>query len=80
MLNKAMRAKTKMLSCNYQFQNLIKMAQYRQVHTIPRKLYAVPESVNDVIKYLDDKRPIFTCLYFHASWNPICKKIDKDYD
>ena len=23
---------------------------------------------------------MFTCVYFHAKWNPICEKIDQDYD
>ena len=23
---------------------------------------------------------MFTCLYFHAGWNPICAKIEKDYE
>ena len=30
--------------------------------------------------YLDDRKPEYTCLYFHAAWNPICKKIEQDYD
>ena len=33
-----------------------------------------------MIKYLDDNRPVFTCVYFRAGWNPICNKIEKDYD
>ena len=34
----------------------------------------------DLIKYLDEKKPTFTCLYFYAAWNPICEKIEKDYE
>ena len=56
------------------------MAANRSVHTIPGKSYVVPQSTNDIISYLDDRRPTYTCLYFHAGWNPICANIDKDYD
>ena len=48
--------------------------------THPNKAWVEPESVNDLIKYLDTKRPEFTCIYFHASWNPICSEIHADYD
>ena len=34
----------------------------------------------DLVKFLDKKRPIFTLLYFTASWNPVCKVIEKDYE
>ena len=44
------------------------------------KSYVVPESDSDIIKFLDDKRPLYTCLYFHAAWNPVCQQIEKDYD
>lgn len=36
--------------------------------------------MEDVIKFLDTKRPIFTLLYFTASWNPVIKHIEKDYE
>ena len=52
----------------------------RSVYTIPGKNWVVPESVNDVVGYLDKNKPTFTCLYFHAAWNPICEKIEQDYD
>ena len=32
------------------------------------------------MNYLDKHRPLFTCLYFHAEWNPICQQINEDYD
>ena len=51
----------------------------RSVYTVAGKNYIVPTSVGDLVKYLDDQRPIFTCVYFHANWNPICEKIEKDY-
>jgi len=36
--------------------------------------------LNDVVNYLDKQRPTFTLLYFTAGWNPIIKKIEKDYE
>ena len=41
--------------------------------------YVVPESVDDVIKHLDDNKPTYTLLYFAASWNPKCAEVEKDY-
>lgn len=82
MLNRvAMRAKIcQMLTSNNQVFNMARMAANRGIHTVKSKSYVVPEGVNDVINYLDDRRPTYTCLYFHAAWNPICANIDKDYD
>ena len=56
------------------------MLARRSVHTVLGKNYVVPTSLKDCVQTLDDRRPPFTCLYFHAAWNPICEKIDKDYD
>ena len=33
-----------------------------------------------MINHLDKKRPTYTLLYFTASWNPMCAKIEKDYE
>ena len=52
----------------------------RSIITIPGKNYMVPESVNDIVGYLDKHRPTFTCIYFHAGWNPICERIEPDYE
>ena len=38
-----------------------------------------PNSVNELVKWMDEQRPVYTCLYFHAAWNPWCKKVEKDY-
>ena len=38
-----------------------------------------PESLEELVKYLDKRRPIFTLLYFTAAWNPIIPKIEPDY-
>ena len=45
----------------------------RNVYTIPGKNFVVPENVKDIVGYLDKNKPTFTCLYFHAGWNPICE-------
>merc|ERR1712194_145939 len=50
------------------------------VHTIAGKNYVIPTSARDCITTLDKRRPTYTCVYFHAAWNPICNQIDKDYD
>ena len=58
----------------------------RSVTTVPGQFYYVPEgddssnSVKDMIEHLDAKRPTYTLLYFTASWNPMCAKIEKDYE
>jgi len=59
---------------------MARMAGNRGVKTVAGKSYVVPESASDIINYLDNRRPTYTCLYFHAAWNPICASIDKDYD
>ena len=56
------------------------MFAQRSFLTYQDKNYIVPESLDEVIKYLDKKRPIFTLLYFTAKWNPIIPKIEKDYE
>ena len=33
-----------------------------------------------MINHLDKMRPKYTLLYFMASWNPACAKIEKDYE
>ena len=52
----------------------------RTMITFPEKNFIVPESVNDLVKFMDMHKPTFTCVYFHAAWNPICEKIDYDYE
>ena len=76
----AMRANQMMLAQKQQNLNFAKMTGARSIVTVPGKSYVVPESVDDVVQYLDSTKPTFTCLYFHAGWNPICEKIDADYD
>ena len=58
------------------------MVTKRGVHAINWKNYVVPdgEGCYDVIKHLDTLRPTYTLLYFTASWNPICKQIERDYE
>ena len=50
------------------------------MRTVAGKLYQMPESLEDVVKSLDRQRPTFTLLYFSAAWNPMCAKIERDYD
>ena len=50
------------------------------MRTVPGKNYVMPESVEDLIKSMDKTRPIFTMLYFSAAWNPVCAKIERDYE
>ena len=50
------------------------------MRTVEGKGYVMPESVEDVIKTLDKQRPTFTLLYFSAAWNPMCAKIERDYE
>ena len=52
----------------------------RSVYTIPGKNYIVPTNHIELMGYLDKQRPTFTCLYFHANWNPICESVNEDYD
>ena len=57
--------------------NLLKAA--RSFYTVPNVAAIVPESVEDAITYLDKNRPEYTCVYFHAAWNPMCEKVEEDY-
>ncbi len=69
MLNKAlMRAR------------VLSTMQQRSFITFSDKNYKIPESLDEMITYLDKKRPTFTLLYFTAKWNPIIPKIEKDYE
>ena len=52
----------------------------RSVHTFEGKNYVAPESLKDVVDHLDELRPTYTLLYFHAKWNPTCEAIEKDYE
>ena len=54
--------------------------QQRSFITFSDKNYKIPESLDEMITYLDKKRPTFTLLYFTAKWNPIIPKIEKDYE
>lgn len=62
--------------------SLLGLLPKRSVQTVTGKNYVVPEGegINDMIHYLDNKRPTFTLLYFTAAWNPMCAKIEKDYE
>ena len=33
-----------------------------------------------MVEYLDYHKPVFTCIYFHAKWNPMCANLHADYD
>src|SRR5450830_445624 len=54
----------------------------RTIRTVNNKCYVVPEGdgVKDVIQHLDKVRPTYTLIYFTAAWNPVCKKIERDYE
>ena len=52
----------------------------RSFLTYADKNYKTPESLDELVKYLDKRRPTFTLLYFTASWNPVIPKIEKDYE
>ena len=54
--------------------------QARTFITFNDKNYKIPESLDEMVSYLDKKRPTFTLLYFSAKWNPIIPKIEKDYE
>jgi thioredoxin-like negative regulator of GroEL len=53
---------------------------HRPITTSPHGTYVIPSSLRDVVEFLDKQRPTFTCVYFHADWNPICEKIDREYE
>ena len=52
----------------------------RSMYTPAGQFYQVPEGVEDVVESLDKQRPTFTMLYFSAAWNPMCAKIERDYE
>ena len=57
-----------------------KNMQMMRMRTIAGCNYSMPESVEDVVQTLDRERPTFTMLYFSAAWNPMCAKIERDYN
>jgi len=57
-----------------------KNIQQMSMRTVAGKNYTMPESVDDIMHSLDKQRPVFTMLYFSAKWNPMCEKIERDYD
>ena len=59
------------------FQKNMSMMSMR---TVAGKNYVMPESVEDVVQSLDKQRPTFTMIYFSAAWNPMCAKIQRDYE
>ena len=59
---------------------MMMMTAKRCIHTPAGKQYIVPDDLKDLVLHMDDRKPIFTCLYFHAAWNPLCKKVDQDYE
>ena len=60
--------------------SLLGFTPLRAMHTAPGTNFAVPESVEDVVHSLDKERPTFTMVYFSAAWNPMCAKIQRDYE
>ena len=52
----------------------------RSIQTVAGKHYVIPESLNDVMTHLDNKKPTYSLIYFTAKWNPICAKMEKDYE
>lgn len=54
--------------------------QNRAISQITGKHYVTPEGVEDIVKHLDHNRPKYSLLYFSASWNPQCAKIENDYE
>ena len=58
----------------------INQVMRRSMITVPGKSWIQPEGVNDLVTYLDNRRPEYICLYFHAAWNPTCADIERDYD
>ena len=63
--------------------NMLGMVPKRAVSQAPGKTYFVPnggEEFTDVIQHLDKLRPTFTLVYFTAKWNPMCARIEQDYE
>ena len=54
--------------------------QAMSMRSVAGKSYVVPESVEDVVQSLDRQRPTYTLVYFSAAWNPMCAKIQRDYE
>ena len=65
----------------YQRNLLLVQSAQRMVHVNTAKNYIEPtEGLDDLVKYMDEKKPVFSCLFFTAKWNPACHKIEKDYE
>ena len=80
MLRRAAFRANQMHFQKYNLMNMSRMCAARSVLTVPGKNFVLPQSVDDTIRYLDTNKPMFTCLYFHAAWNPICEQIESNYE
>ena len=62
-----------------QSHKLLKPSQARSMITYKQASCLTPESIDEMISYMDTQQPRYSLIYFHASWNPIVPKIEKDY-
>ena len=42
-------------------------------------LYHTPETLEDMMSHMEKTNPDLALLYFHAKWNPVIPKIEKEY-
>ena len=53
----------------------------RQIRINHEKQYVEPiDGLEGLIKHMDETKPVYSCLYFTAKWNPACHKIEPDYE
>ena len=63
----------------YQQRSLIQPAQ-RMISVNPKGYIEPTDGLTDLVGHMDATRPVYSCLYFTAAWNPACKKIEADYE
>ena len=66
-----------MIKC---LKSFLKPTLSRPIVELRDKNIWIPDSIEDVKKHMKSKNPDLACVYFHASWNPFMKRINKAFE
>ena len=56
------------------------LSAQRQIRTSDKGYIEPSDGLDDLVKHMDEQKPIYSCLYFTAKWNPMCAKIESSYE
>eukprot|EP00826_Nyctotherus_ovalis_P016737 TRINITY_DN14860_c0_g2_i2.p1 TRINITY_DN14860_c0_g2~~TRINITY_DN14860_c0_g2_i2.p1 ORF type:complete len:186 (-),score=41.74 TRINITY_DN14860_c0_g2_i2:40-597(-) len=69
-----------MIRCLKSFTSLLKPVASRPITEYRDKNIWVPDSIEDVKEHMERTNPDIACVYFHASWNPFMKRINRTFE